>query len=276
MKNMINFIEDRSIIEISGNDSHDFLQGLISNDINKIKEFGLIYALMLSPKGRFLYDLFIFQKDSSIFLDVLDSRADEIVKKLSFYKLKKDVKIAKNTELSIYCDIDNIVSNEHQKYAFTDPRSDKMGRRIYRPESEMEDSEIAKNQDYYEFTRIKNKIPESEKDLNYNKSIPIEYGLDKFNAIDYKKGCYVGQELTARTHYLGQVRKKIFLHRATDSTGLEKNTGILQNNKNIGIVLSSVKYNNILYGLIFVKINNEESFDKNYLTANNIKIEILD
>ena len=161
-------------------------------------------------------------------------------------------------------------------YIFNDPRSNILGQRIYTDQSKLESFEITNDIKDYEFIRIKNKIPESEKDLNYDKSIIVEYGLDNFNGIDYEKGCYVGQELTARTHHLGQVRKKIFYCKFDSQEIIAKNSEVFLNDVKIGLALSSIKYNNIIYGLIFIKVDDE--FDKNSanLTANNIKIEILD
>ncbi len=269
----LTILQDRSLIELKGPDTKDFLQGLITNDINKIDSKGIIYCAMLNPKGRFLYDFFIFKAQNSIFLDVFAPKIDEIIKKLSFYRLKKDVNIEKNTDLSIYSLINGEIDGEFE-YIFQDPRSKNMGFRGYFKDHELGDSKVRSDETEYEFTRIKNKITESEKDLTYEKSVIAEYGLDDLNAIDYEKGCYIGQELTARTHYLGQIRKKIFFCKFAEP--IVKNSEIFVNDQKIGLALSSIKYDNIIYGLILIKVSDD--FDKNTatLTSNNIKIEILD
>ncbi len=275
MKSKLVALKDRSIIELRGPDSKEFLQGLISNDIHKIANDKLIYCAMLSPKGRFLYNFFIFEKNDSIFLDSLDIRVDEIIRKLSFYKLKKDITIVKNLDLKVFCNLNGEIENSQPAHSFKDPRSKTLGQRIYSNESKLESFEIINDTKDYEFTRIKNKIPESEKDLNYDKSIIVEYGLDNFNAIDYEKGCYVGQELTARTHHLGQVRKKIFYCKFDSQEIIAKNSEVFLNDTKIGLALSSIKYNNMVYGLIFIKIDDKFNKDSANLTADNIKIEIL-
>ncbi len=277
MKNNAILLPDRAIIEITGKDCEDLMQGLVTNDIKKLTSDDLMYCSMLSSKGRFLYDIFIFKHKNGLFLDVFEPRIDEIIKKLSFYRLKKDVNIVKNDNLKVLFTIDNKIDREKLDYIFQDPRSDKMKYRSYCIDSNKRMSIETQNQDLYEYTRILNKIPESEKDLNYDKSIIVEYGLDNFNAIDYEKGCYIGQELTARTHFRGEVRKKIFLCNFPDKVTIEKNTEIFLNEKNIGIALSSVKYNNTIYGLIFVKNEYMEnlSYDNYNLTANNNEIKIL-
>ena len=98
---MIN-LQDRTIIEIAGDDRKNFLQGLITNDINKASSTNLIYSAMLNASGRFLYDFFIFENDNKIIIDCLKSRRDEIVMKLGFYKLRAKIQIKKNDELKVF------------------------------------------------------------------------------------------------------------------------------------------------------------------------------
>ena len=125
---MTNFflLIDRSIIEISGLDSKEFLQGLITNDINKISDKSLIYSCMLNAQGRFLYDFFIFSKDEKIFIDCYLPRRDEIVKKLNFYKLRSKVEIKINDEIGVFFSKEN-----GEGLSFEDPRNVKMGYRSY-------------------------------------------------------------------------------------------------------------------------------------------------
>ena len=226
-------LSDRAIVEISGDDRKQFLQGLITNDINKLSR-KLLYCAMLSAKGRFLYDFFIFENGEKILLDCLAARADEIVKKFNFYKLKSQISVRKIDEMAVFVDLEGNFSNE----GVIDPRNSAMGKRIY--------SSLAiptQNNDLqYHFKRISLKIPEGEYDLTYDKSIINEFNFDNLNAIDYEKGCYIGQELTARTHHLGQVRKKIFYVKIEDTQKIEKNCEITCEGKNVRIILSSVFY----------------------------------
>lgn len=252
-------LEDRAILEISGLDGKKFLQGLITNDINKINS-ELIYSAMLSAQGRFLYDFFIFKQDDRILLDCLKIRRDEILKKFNFYKLKADVVIKKNDEIEIFSDIYNSIKNIN--FTFDDPRNKKMGKRIYATQK-MPENLIEKDNKNYHYKRISLKIAESEYDLTYEKSIILEFGFDDLNAIDYQKGCYVGQELTARTHHLGQIRKKIFHAKIANLKNIEKNCEISCEGKNIGIILSSVFHNNELNALILLKINDDKDFATN-------------
>lgn len=188
-------LKDRAILEISGPERKKFLQGLVTNDVEKASATNLIYTAMLNAQGRFLYDFFIFDNDEKLVLDCLAARRDEILKKLNFYKLRSQVEIKKNDELKVF--------SSHESKGFSDPRNQKLGFRFY-------GNEVGDNSNEYHFKRISLKIPESENDLTYEKSFILEFGFDELNAIDYNKGCYVGQELTARTHYRGEIRKKIF------------------------------------------------------------------
>ncbi len=179
---MIFNLNHRSIIEISGTDRYDFLQGLTTNDIVKSRD-SLIYSAMLSPKGRFLFDFFIFEFNQILILDCPKSRSEEILKKLNFYKLRKNVDIKINEKWLILQNINDTdyqksLSN-HQYFSFRDPRSSKLGDRIYLTNEEKNKFlSYEKNTNYYHYLRIINKITEGEFDLTYDKSIIAEFNFD--------------------------------------------------------------------------------------------------
>ena len=129
---MIFNLNHRSIIEISGTDRYDFLQGLTTNDIVKSRD-SLIYSAMLSPKGRFLFDFFIFEFNQILILDCPKSRSEEILKKLNFYKLRKNIDIKINENWLILQNTDDIdyqkSLSDHRYFSFKDPRSSKLGDR---------------------------------------------------------------------------------------------------------------------------------------------------
>ena len=279
-------LKERSIIEIRGNDRKSFLQGLITNDINNANPNNLIYAAMLNAQGRFLYDFFIFEKGDSLFLDCLNSRRDEICTKFKFYKLRAQVEIIKNDDYEILQSFRSCANTDC--LAFSDPRHKDLGHRIYRKITEDEDLAHHKHRhighndndpnhidtDEYHYRRICLKIPESEHDLTHEKSIIAEFDFDNLHAVDYKKGCYIGQELTARTHYTGQIRKKIFHITISDLEKVEKNSEISCEGKNVGIILSSVYYENELHALALIKIAEDENYQPEYQFQSN-KITII-
>jgi folate-binding protein YgfZ len=249
--NQITNLKSRSIIEVCGEDRKKFLQGLITNNINKANLENLIYAAMLNSSGRFLYDFFIFEKDQKLILDCFAPRRDEIFQKLNFYKLRSKVELKKNDEI--------FLEQNFLGVGFVDPRSSQLGYRNYQAKQD-----LVYSQEYH-FKRIAAKIPESELDLTYEKSLILEFGFDELNAIDYQKGCYVGQELTARTHHLGQIRKKIFHVKILNKTSLPKNSEITCQGKVAGIILSSVFFQDNLHALALIKLSNLQQINDFHL-----------
>jgi folate-binding protein YgfZ len=241
-------LQDRLLIEIEGLDRKKFLQGLITNDVNKATQKNLIYCAMLSASGRFLYDFFIFEIAEKLILDCLALRRDEILQKLNFYKLRSQVTLKKNDDLQ--------VCSNFSQGQFCDPRHPNLGFRSYIK------SDSKQSMEAYNFKRITLKIPESEQDLTYDKSFILEFGFDDLNAIDYQKGCYVGQELTARTHYRGEIRKKLFHVKLDSKNPPEKNSEITCEGKSAGIFLSSVFHESQLHALALIKITDDQDFSE--------------
>jgi len=255
----------RSILEIIGLDRKKFLQGLVTNDVNLATQNNLIYSAMLNSAGRFLYDFFIFEDGEKLVLDCHIDRRDEIFKKLNFYKLRSQVEITKNDELLVGQILENTDSDFSKDIkTFADPRSSMLGKRAYGKNLQSTDS-IS-----YEIARIKNKIPQGEDDLTYEKSFILEFGFDELNAVNYEKGCYVGQELTARTHHLGEIRKKICHITIEDAEAIEKNSEITCERKSTGIILSSIFYQGELHALALIRLPADQE-----LKWNNNKITIV-
>lgn len=249
---MTNLLSDRSIIEITGPDNKKLIQGLITNDINKAKD-NLIYTAMLNNKGRFLHDFFIFESKDVLFLDCHQNQRDQIIKKLSFYKLRSTVEILKNDELKVF--------SNNEKIGFIDPREEKLGYRSYKKFEKEDDSTNT-----YHQKRIELKIPDGEYDLTIEKSLILEFNFDNLHAISYEKGCYIGQELTARTHHTGQIRKKLYFVKIDTNMSIEKNTKITCKNDDCGIILSSFIKDNCFYALALIK---DEFMD----SSNNFEVE---
>jgi folate-binding protein YgfZ len=221
------WLNNRGVVRVSGVDAASFLQGLISNDINKAEEKRLLYALFLSPQGKFLYDLFILRElDSSFIIDLPLLYVGEFLKKLAMYKLRSEVALedVSDSYKVFFSESKNDISSP-------DPRNTELGYRTISKDI----SDFKEGLDIYEQNRIRLLIPDAEKDLIYNKSFPLEYGLEKLNAIDFKKGCYIGQELTARTYHRGEVRKQ--LYKFSSDHSLAKEAVINSNGEKIGIIL---------------------------------------
>jgi len=217
MTKMVTQLTHRGVLEIQGEDKAAFLQGLISNDIHAVTPEQAIYATFLSAQGRFLYDFFIMEKEGSYFLDTETERIEAFTKKLSLYKLRSDVILTLRPDLKVFVMWgegvapslhlpEKVGSAEHG--VFMDPRLLELGARSI-GEISTTDFQLATPRDY-DLHRLTLGIPEGGKDLVPEKSIPLECGFDELNAISWTKGCYMGQELTARTKYRGLVRKRLF------------------------------------------------------------------
>lgn len=193
-------VKNRAEIIVSGPDAAPFLQGLVTNNLDRLKHNNLLYACLLTPQGKFLYDFFLRASGDDIILDCEGSeRAETLYKKLSMYKLHSDVFLTLHKNAHIY------VSFEAGEKAYKDPRHEKMGYRIY---NQIEGTEIPIDQ--WEENRIHLCVPDGSCDMLVEKSTLLESRIDKLNGIDFKKGCYMGQELTARMHYRGLAKKHLY------------------------------------------------------------------
>ena len=196
---------NRAIIHIKGIDSQKFLQSLVTNDVvEKIYS----YNYLLNNQGRYLYDFFVYQQSSdSYFIDIDKNSRANLIKHLLIYKLRSQLEIMDVSDLySILYSAEKISGSV---FSLPDTRYNKLKFRslikienIKHLEGEIKDLYLM---DKYDFAIIDGSI-----DLIYEKSIPIEYGAEEFSAIDYKKGCYVGQEVISRAKYQGVIRKKIY------------------------------------------------------------------
>ena len=213
----IYILEDRAILYISGSDSDKYLQNLISNDIEKVNESKSCYASLLSPQGKFLFDFIIVKHKDGYFLDCEKNIVDQLYRKLVTYKLRSKVEILNlsnefvvaafsyNKFLSIEGARDELgyTVKYNEDYVFLDPRNKKLGGRIianleklYMSLKKM--NLKSSNKDEYYKLSFELGIPQNNMDHLQDKLFGIECNFVELNAIDFKKGCYVGQENTSR------------------------------------------------------------------------------
>ena len=193
-------LPNRGLIHLEGEDRRSFLQGLITNDINKLEPGKALYACLLSPQGKFLFDFFITQGDGFLLMDCEGGeRAQELFKRLNMYRLRADVQISVEEHVPVYA----VVGSD--QYGIKDPRHKNMGYRSFEKPNDLPEEPF----ETWDEHRISLTIPDGSRDLIVNKSTMDEAHMDQLNAIDYKKGCYVGQELTARMHYRSLGKKHL-------------------------------------------------------------------
>ncbi|MEX5563169.1 folate-binding protein [Pseudophaeobacter sp. 1A16562] len=183
----------RTILRLSGPDTRDFLQGLVTNDVAKLDQNVLVYAAMLTPQGKYLADFFLAPDGADVLLDVDADLAEGLMKRLSMYRLRADVQI-EVTDLQV-----RRGTGPAPEGAFADPRHPDMGWRLYGAEGGDDGSD-------WDALRIAHCIPESGVELTPDSYI-LEAGFEALNGVDFRKGCYVGQEVTARMKHKTELRK---------------------------------------------------------------------
>lgn len=251
-------LADRAVVRVSGEDRFKFLQGLLTNDVNKLKFDEGLYACMLTPQGKYYADFFLCLDESGILLDIPAIRQEEILKKLNIYKLRSAVTVTSCPEYRVVSFLSYIAAPR----VFADPRSSVLGMRGFILDDQFIEG-MEHDQNAYDLARITNYIAEGDKDLIPEQAFLLEYGFDSLNAIDYKKGCYIGQELIARTHYSGAIRKQIVRIESIDNLPA-LGTIIYALGKKIGMVCSSV--GNIGLALIRTEDVLELSAEEKFIT----------
>ncbi len=208
----------RTVLSVAGEDRRTFLQGLISNDIAKAGPDRAMWAAFLTPQGKFLWDLFIVEQGDAFLIDVEAGRADEFRKKLSLYKLRAKVTITPAVDLSVYAVLDaaalglpgeaGAAKPVGEGVAYVDPRLPVLGARalLRSPEALAGLSEAP---EAWDRLRLSLGVPDGSRDLPIDKALLLENGFDELGGVDFNKGCYMGQELTARTKYRGLVKKRL-------------------------------------------------------------------
>lgn len=239
-------LENRGIIGISGKDRRKFLQGLISNDIDLLDKQTLIYACLLTPNGKFLHDFFIREENETLLLDCEGGdRTLDLAKRLNVYKLRADVAVESKTPVTVFAVIGD------PSRGLPDPRHPDMGTRTAEKPSNLPERPFSD----WDIHRIKLCIPDGSRDMIPEKSTLLECGIDRLNGISFNKGCYMGQELTARMHYrnLGKKRLSVVTGENLPANG----ENLMQDGRIIGEMRSSCG----IYGLALQK--NEETASTN-------------
>ena len=286
-KNNVYILEDRGLLYVSGQDCKEFLQNIVTNNINKVDEKNSCYSALLTPQGKYLYDFNIIKHKSGYFLDCEKKNIEALFKQLSLYKLRSKIEILNlSNEFVIaviskerFLDMENSNSNAgctikfREDNIFLDPRNIKLGARLitnleklYLSLKKLGLKSVDKNE-YYKLSHEIG-IPQNNTDKLQNKLFGIECNFDELNAIDFKKGCYVGQENTARIKLKDKLNKRLLPIKIIE--GDLKDDMILFGKDEIGKVL--IKDN---YPYAIIKITNKNfNFDKTF-NCGTAKIKII-
>lgn len=231
-------LPERALLKLSGTDVFKFLQGIITNDIYGVEELETaVYAFMLTPQGKYLFDFIIFEWNSALYLDCAAAHKDALLKRLNMYKLRSAVTIEDTSaELKVFAVFGAGQLPQDGGFALKDPRDPGLEMRLYAPAPPpgLQEQPLG----IYEQRRLSLSIPDSVLDFQQEKSFPLHYRGEALNAIDFAKGCYVGQEVTARTKHLGTIRKMLKAYRI-EGTAPAAGEELLVDGSKAGLMRSS-------------------------------------
>jgi tRNA-modifying protein YgfZ len=196
-------LNDRAVISLSGPEARGFLQNLISNDVEKLEPGRGLYAALLSPQGKIAFDFFLVEGEGALLLDVALAERDALLKKLKLYRLRAKVEITPREELGVYAGLSG--EAVRRAVSFVDPRLAALPARSIGAVAEMPAD--LPGPAAYHAARLALGVPESG-DFGFEKIFALDGGLDELHAVSFDKGCYVGQELTARMKHRATSRKR--------------------------------------------------------------------
>lgn len=224
-------LEDRAVLALSGPDVRPYLQGLITNDVEKVGPGRAAYAALLTPQGKILFDFIIAEGDGVLLLDCAAPAREALAKRLKLYRLRAKVEIEPRDQLGVYVDLTGRPAERGN--GFADPRLEALGPRFISAVAEMPDN-VANAQSYHT-ERLKLGVPEGT-DFGSDKIFALDAGLDELHAVSFTKGCYVGQELTARMKHRGTARKRLLL---ASGNALPPDGTLSAGGKDIGEMMAS-------------------------------------
>jgi len=197
------YLPERGVIDIGGADRIGFLQGLVSNDVGRAAPGRCVWSALLTPQGRYRAEFFIFATDDSLLLDVTRAAVPDIITRLSRFKLRSKVALTdRSDDFAVHAGWDG--ADSEGLIAAPDPRLEGAGIRILAPTR----LDGADGPESYLAHRLALGLPDHA-DLEPDTTLLMEAGFDELHGIDWEKGCYMGQELTARTRYRGLVKRRL-------------------------------------------------------------------
>ena len=281
MNNSVYILEDRAILYINGKDAKDFLQNLISNDINKVTDNSSCFASLLTPQGKFLFEFLVVKHKLGYFIDCEKTQSDEIFKQLKLYKIRSKVEILNLSNEFVVANFgyEKYLSMEGSKdfpgFTFKyredpiilDPRNKNLGARLIINLEKLYLSlkklglKNEKIDNYYTQSHRLGIVP---KDLNklQNKLFGIECNYEELNGIDFKKGCYVGQENTARIKLKNKLSKRLLPIEIIEGD-VSEDEKIYNNNVEIGRILIDKEYPFALVKFLDKNFDKDKTYSSN-------------
>jgi folate-binding protein YgfZ len=215
-------LPSRALLTVGGEDRRSFLQGLVSNDVMRVSPERVVWAALLTAQGKFLHEFFIAEIGDVFYLECEAARRDDLKRRLSLYRLRAKVTVGEAPELEVHAawgdevfghlavgEVPGTAVPFGGGLAFTDPRLAEMGVRLWLPKNAAPPAFRRAEFAEWDHHRIALGVPDGSRDIEVEKGILLEAGFEELNGVDFAKGCYVGQELTARTKYRGLLKKRL-------------------------------------------------------------------
>ncbi len=240
-------LSQRCVVRVQGTESSEFLQGLMTNDMTHLDESEdspgnkSIFAMFLNTQGRVMFDSFIIKADPETYLiDCDKDLSNKLVKHLKMYKVRRKLNIAKDENLQVFADLtqdSESPSASEGCFSYNDTRVKELGLRIIQSAG---NSKETSQEIEHKKLRYKLGVCEGGQEIPFGKVTPLEYNLVYNHGVSFHKGCYLGQELTARTHHTGVIRKRImpleFSQNLTENSEYLGSKILNENGKNVGLV----------------------------------------
>lgn len=224
-------LKDRSVIRISGDDRRNFLQGLITQDLDRLSPDGAIFTALLTPQGKILFDFFVADTGGSFLLDCSADAASALAKRLTLYKLRAKVMVEIDETLAVAASTEQFALDNG--VVFPDPRLTSLGFRSMGPSSAF----TSDASDYKQW-RIAFGVPEFGHDFSAEEMFLLDVNYDALNGVSYKKGCFVGQEVASRMKRKGDVRRRTLVAEF-DGPSPDKGAAIIAGESTLGEIMSA-------------------------------------
>ncbi|WP_417458653.1 YgfZ/GcvT domain-containing protein [Kordiimonas sp.] len=221
-------LENRAVLRLSGSETKTFLQGLVTNDVMKVTADAALYAGLLTPQGKFLFDMMIVADGDDLLLDIEAERKPDLMRRLMMYKLRADVTIADETDLSVWV---SFAKPSCGGVAYQDPRHEELGWRLITSKTP-DDTTLSAAK--YEAKRLTLGVPDGGRDMEVEKYFWLETDAERLNGVSFTKGCFVGQELTARMKHRTTLKKKLVAVKAEGGSLTPGQTLLTPDGKNAG------------------------------------------
>jgi folate-binding protein YgfZ len=204
-------LSDRAGVRVSGPAASSFLQGLVTNDIDKAKPGGAIHAGLLTPQGKILFDFFVVPSGEGFLLEIAKAKAAELAQRLGFYRLRAEVEIAEDPSITVAAAWGEPARLADGAIAYADPRLPALGQRVLlHADTSLSSLGCAPaGEDEYHARRIALGVPEGGRDYDFGDAFPHEAMFDQLGGVDFNNGCFVGQEVVSRMEHRGTARKRI-------------------------------------------------------------------